>query len=306
MSLLTNDAGSAADYTQQSSAAIKLLIESRAKDLGNFAVRRVLPHAQQRLVGPFIFFDHFGPVEFAPSAGVDVRPHPHINLSTVSYLFEGAFLHRDSLGSVQRIEPGAINWMTAGRGIVHSERTPPELRAVGHRLHGLQLWIALPREHEEDPPSFRHYPADSLPTLDRQGANIRLLAGAAYGATSPVLTHSPLCYLDIELQAGAYLSLPDAYSERAVYVVDGEPELNGQLLVAHQMAVLNPGTAELRATQTTRAMFIAGAPLDGGRYMWWNFVSSRKERIEQAKADWQSGRFEPVPGETEFISLPEK
>ncbi|HEY3486762.1 MAG TPA: pirin family protein [Gammaproteobacteria bacterium] len=285
--------------------AVKLLIEARIKDLGGFAVRRLLPHAKQRLVGPFIFFDHMGPAQFAPGQGVDVRPHPHINLSTVTYLFEGAFMHRDSLGSAQLIEPGAVNWMTAGRGIVHSERTPPELRKGQHRVHGLQLWVALPHLYEEISPVFEHCPAAALPSLERNGARIRVLAGRAYGVSSPVRTHSPLVYLDVELEQGRCLRLPDDYSERAIYTVDGELRLGQQTLAQHQMMVLNPGPVEIQALNNARAVMIGGEPLDGERYIWWNFVSSRKERIEQAQADWKENRFAPVPGETEFIPLPQ-
>jgi redox-sensitive bicupin YhaK (pirin superfamily) len=285
--------------------AIKLLIESREKDIGGFMVRRLLPHAKQRLVGPFIFFDHMGPAQFAPGHGIDVRPHPHINLATVTYLFEGAFMHRDSLGSEQLIEPGAINWMTAGSGIVHSERTPPELRKTGSSAHGLQLWVALPRLHEETQPAFDHYAASALPVIEESGALIRVLAGKAYGKTSPVRAHSPLIYLDMELAAGRCLRLPDEYPERALYLVSGEIALAGQKLRQQQMAVLNPAPVEIQALSPTRIMLIGGEPLDGARHIWWNFVSSRKERIEQAQLDWKSGRFAPVPGETDFIPLPE-
>jgi redox-sensitive bicupin YhaK (pirin superfamily) len=305
MSELTSQSENRADTKAGLNNSIKLLIESREKDIGGFTVRRLLPHAKQRLVGPFIFFDHMGPVQFAPGQGIDVRPHPHINLATVTYLFEGAFMHRDSLGSEQLIEPGAINWMTAGSGIVHSERTPSELRKAGSRAHGLQLWVALPRLHEETPPSFDHYPVSMLPVIEQGGAIIRVLAGRAYGAVSPVRTHSPLIYLDIELPAGRCLLLPDEYNERAMYVVSGEAVLNGQRLKQQQMAVLNSAPAEIQALHTSRIMLIGGEPLDGGRYIWWNFVSSRKERIEQAQLDWKSGRFAPVPGETDFIPLPE-
>jgi redox-sensitive bicupin YhaK (pirin superfamily) len=285
--------------------AIKLLIESRDRDIGGFQVRRVLPHAQQRLVGPFVFFDHMGPAEFAPGQALDVRPHPHINLATVTYLLEGAILHRDSLGSRQLIEPGAINWMTAGSGIVHSERTPPELRKTRHRLEGLQLWVALPRLHEESRPEFVHYPAPALPQIECNGAVIRVLAGRAYGVKSPVRTHSPLIYLDIELSAGRCLRLPEEYSERALYVVSGEITLGGHGLSARRMAVLNPGPVEIQALRSARAILIGGEALDGERFIWWNFVSSRKERIVQAQADWKARRFTSVPGETEFIPLPE-
>jgi redox-sensitive bicupin YhaK (pirin superfamily) len=305
MSVREQQVGNKAPATVPSYSAIKLLIESREKDIGGFTVRRLLPHAKQRLVGPFIFFDHMGPVQFAPGQGVDVRPHPHINLATVTYLFEGAFMHRDSIGSSQLIEPGAINWMTAGSGIAHSERTPAELRKQSHRAHGLQLWVALPQLHEETPPAFDHYAASVLPVIEQDGALIRVLAGRAYGAASPVRTLSPLIYLDIELLAGRCLRLPDEYSERALYIVSGEIALDGQQLKQCQMAVLNPAPVEIQALSSARVMLIGGEPLDGTRYIWWNFVSSRKERIEQAQLDWKAGRFAPVPGETDFIPLPE-
>jgi redox-sensitive bicupin YhaK (pirin superfamily) len=305
MSELTSQSENRADTRAGLNNSIKLLIESREKDIGGFTVRRLLPHAKQRLVGPFIFFDHMGPVQFAPGSGIDVRPHPHINLATVTYLFEGAFMHRDSLGSEQLIEPGAINWMTAGSGIVHSERTPPELRKQSHRAHGLQLWVALPRLHEETPPSFDHYAAPVLPIIHQHGALIRVLAGQAYGRASPVRTHSSLIYLDIVLDQGHSLRLPNEYSERALYIVSGELILDGVKLRQQQMAVLNPVITEIQALSTARGVLIGGEPLDGPRYIWWNFVSSRKERIEQAQLDWKSGHFALVPGETDFIPLPE-
>jgi len=284
--------------------AVELLLEPHVKDLGGFSVRRLLPSPQRRMVGPFIFFDHFGPAEFAPGEGMDVRPHPHINLATVTYLFEGEILHRDSLGSVQAIRPGAINLMTAGRGIVHSERTPPELRSGGHRLHGLQLWMALPEEHEEDAPAFEHYPAETMPTREADGVTLRVMIGSAYGLASPVKSCSETLYFEAELLPGAVLQLPDGEIERGVYVVSGRMKIGRRELSPHSMAILDrsPGI-QLTALETTRLAVIGGAPL-GKRYIDWNFVSSRRERIEQARQNWRDGGFPPVPGETEFIPLP--
>jgi redox-sensitive bicupin YhaK (pirin superfamily) len=286
--------------------AIELVIEARRRDLGGFSVGRLLPAPARRLVGPFIFFDHMGPVQFAPGQGIDVRPHPHINLATVTYLFEGEIVHRDSLGSEQPIRPGAINWMTAGRGIVHSERTGAELRKNATRLHGLQLWVALPRAHEEVEPDFRHYAAGRLPEIEIGRVRVRVLVGTAYGATSPVHTLSPLFYVDATIPAGAELPLPSEHAERALYVVDGTLSCAGDRIEATRMVVFAPdATSVLRAESPTRVVLLGGAPIDGERHIWWNFVSSSKERIEQAKRDWRENRFPPVPGETEFIPLPE-
>ena len=274
------------------------------KDLGGgFLVRRTLPAVQRQAVGPFLFFDHFGPITATPSDDHDVRPHPHIGLATVTYLFEGAMQHRDSLGAVQRIEPGAINWMTAGRGIVHSERTPDDLRSVSRRTHGLQLWSALPVEDEELAPSFAHTAADAIPSVEAGGASVRVLIGEAFGQRSPVATRSPTLYLDIALRAGAQLRLPQA-AERALYAVDAPFTLDGLPQPARTMVVLEPGEQPLLGAQAdARLVLIGGEPL-GRRFMAWNFVSSRRERIEQAKDDWRARRFDPVPGETEFIPLP--
>lgn len=286
--------------------AIELTIEARTRDLGGFQVRRVLPTARRRLVGPFVFFDHMGPTRFEPGQGIDVRPHPHIGLATVTYLFEGAVLHRDSLGSQRRIEPGDLNWMTAGRGIVHSERTPEPERTAGAELHGVQSWVALPQAAEECAPDFTHYSEKELPRFERPGARLHLIAGTAYGLRSPVATASALFYLDARLEAGARLALPEEHEERAVYVVEGAVEIEGARVEARTMAVLAPGGApELTALEPSRAMLLGGARLDGRRFIWWNFVSSDEARIERAKADWQAGRFPPVPGETEAIPLPE-
>jgi redox-sensitive bicupin YhaK (pirin superfamily) len=286
-------------------AAIELIIEPRERDLGGgFKVRRILPYAKRRMVGPFVFLDHMGPTEFPPGGGIDVRPHPHIGLATVTYLFEGEILHRDSLGSVQAIRPGAVNWMTAGRGIAHSERTAPELRQSGHRLHGLQSWVALPAEAEESEPAFSHHPADSLPSWQEDGVSFRLIAGSAQGRQAPVPTFSPTFYVDARLDGGARWRLPDEHEERALYVVDNPVDVDGQRIQPGRLVVLRAGAAEVQASAPARVVALGGAKL-GERHIWWNLVSSRPERIEQAKADWKAGRFAPVPGETEFIPLPE-
>ena len=283
------------------------LLKPHDKDLGGgFLVRRLLPAAQQRSVGPFVFFDHMGPVTEHPEDRHDVRPHPHIGLATVTYLFEGAMMHRDSLGSAQEILPGAINWMTAGRGIVHSERKPERLKDSTFVNHGLQLWVALPREHEEAEPSFVHTPAEAIPALTEQGAAVRVLVGEAFGATSPVATLSETLYLDIRLTAGGRFELPALAPERAVYPVDGDVRIDGDAVAQHAMAVLPEGRAVvIEADAAVRLVVIGGAPLDGPRFMAWNFVSSRRERIVEAGADWAAQRMGQVPGETEFIPLPD-
>jgi redox-sensitive bicupin YhaK (pirin superfamily) len=284
-----------------------LQLSPHTKDLGGgFTVRRVLPSAQRQAVGPFLFFDHFGPITAQPSDNHDVRPHPHIGLATVTYLFEGAMMHRDSTGVVQRIEPGAINWMTAGQGIVHSERTPDDLRGVPRRSHGLQLWAALPAEHEEDAPSFSHTPASAIPSAERPGVRLRVMIGEAFGLRSPVPTLSPTLYVDLQLAPGASVQLPDAAEERALYAIDQGFTLDGEPVAAATMVVLEPGTQPvLAAPEGVRVVMVGGAPL-GHRFMWWNFVSSRKERLVRAADDWAAQRFPRVPGETEFIPLPEK
>jgi redox-sensitive bicupin YhaK (pirin superfamily) len=283
------------------------VIDARARDLGGFTVGRVLPAAARRLIGPFIFFDHMGPAAFPPGQGIDVRPHPHIGLATVSYLFEGEIVHRDSLGSHQAIRPGDVNWMTAGRGIVHSERTGAELRQAASRLDGLQLWVALPRSHEETDPEFHHHPARHLPTVDIAGTRVRVLAGSAFGATSPVRTFSPLFYVDAAMPAGSELPLPNEHEERAAYVVSGSVECGNERAERGRMLVFTPGAAAtLRAVSDARLALIGGAPIDGERHIFWNFVSSSRARIEQAKRDWREGRFAKVPGdEQEFIPLPD-
>ncbi len=282
-----------------------LFIEPRARDLGGFEVRRVLPSGRRRMVGPFIFFDHFGPTQFKPGAGIDVRPHPHIGISTVTYLFEGQITHRDSLGCVQPIEAGAVNWMTAGRGIVHSERSAAEERVKGPSLHGIQSWLALPRKFEETEPAFDHYPADALPVLKRGGAVLRLIAGEAYGERAPTATFSPMCYVDATLPEGSDTLLPNEYEDRAVYVVEGDVTVARRRVPCGTMVVVTgDDEAHVRAHTDSRVMLLGGAPLDGARHIWWNFVSSSRERIERAKDDWKRGRFESVPGDPEHMPLP--
>jgi redox-sensitive bicupin YhaK (pirin superfamily) len=286
--------------------AIATELAAQAKDLGGgFTVRRLLPNAGRRSVGPFVFFDHFGPVAEVPGVNHDVRPHPHIGLATVTYLFDGAMMHRDSLGTEQLIEPGAINWMSAGRGIVHSERRPAALRDRDYVNHGLQLWVALPHGHEEDPPSFSHTPARSIPQVCLGQAEIRVLVGEAFGQRSPVAALSPTLYLDVLLAAGATLELPALAAEMAVYPVLGELGVDGRAIAPAAMVVLDAGAPVLLAArQACRFAVIGGAALDGPRHMWWNFVSSSKERILQASADWEAQRMGQVAGDPEFIPLP--
>ncbi len=284
------------------------VIKGHEKDLGGgMLVRRYLPSATRQTVGPFIFFDHFGPLDVAPNAHHDVRPHPHIGLATVTYLFDGAMDHRDSLGTFQRIEPGAINWMTAGRGIVHSERTPKDLVSVPHRAHGLQLWAALPKTHEEDEPSFTHTPQSAIPVVNVAGKIIKVLIGTAFGQTSPVATYMQTLYLDIELQAGQELGLTDLPAEVAIYPISGELAIDGVKLALHTMALLEHDAATtISATSAAHFVVIGGEPLVGHRFISWNFVSSSKERIAQAAEDWRAQRMGQVPGEIEWIPLPER
>ena len=286
--------------------AIDMVIVPRARDLGGFSVRRALPSSQRQMVGPFIFFDQMGPAEFRLGAGMDVRPHPHIGLSTVTYLFEGQIIHRDSLGTVLPIRPGELNWMTAGRGIAHSERTSPELRSVGTKLFGIQSWVALSAADEETEPDFVHYGANDLPVLEDEGKVVRVIAGSLLGASSPVRTSSPMFYADISLSAGASVPLDPVYDERAIYTVAGEVEIAGDIFGPAQLLVFRPrDRITIRANTDARFMALGGEPMDGPRHIWWNFVSSRRDRIEQAKADWKMARFDTVPGDTEFIPLPE-
>lgn len=257
------------------------------------------------MVGPFIFLDHLGPAAFGPGTGIDVRPHPHIGLATVTYLFDGELVHRDSLGCLQTIRPGDVNWMTAGSGIVHSERSSPQARERGCRLHGLQSWVALPTAFEEATPAFHHHPADTLPTLDRDGAKLRVIAGSAYGLTSPVVTLSEMFYVDVELRTGAGVTVPEGYAERALYVVQGGVEVEGATFGEGTLPIFDSAArVDAQASSPSRVVLLGGAPLDGERHIWWNFVSSSSERIEQAKADWREGRFAAVPGEREVTPLP--
>jgi len=289
-------------------STVERVIEGRPRDLGGFSVRRLLPAAGRRTIGPFIFFDHMGPATFAQGAGVDVRPHPHIGLATVTYLFEGELMHRDSLGTEQVIRPGDVNWMVAGRGIVHSERTPPAARAgaQGSPLHGIQTWVALPRAEEEREPSFVHHPSRDLPEIEIDGCVLRLIAGDGWGARSPVAVSSPTLYAAAELAAGAVLELPESTPERAIYVAAGAIEIEGRRHEDGELVEFAPGPAACRALQDSQLMIAGGAPLDGPRYIWWNFVSSSEARIEQAKQDWREERFARVPGDPERIPLPER
>jgi redox-sensitive bicupin YhaK (pirin superfamily) len=286
--------------------ALELAIVPRARDLGGFEVRRALPHGKRQMVGPFIFFDQMGPVQFVEGQGIDVRPHPHIGLATVTYLFDGKVMHRDSEGNALAIMPGEMNLMTAGRGIAHSERTPPDVRRSGQNMFGIQSWIALPKAHEETAPSFQHFDAADLPVVRDHGVWARVIAGSAFGRTSPVGMLSEWLYAEVLLEPGASAPLDPSYEERAIYVVEGEVEIAGDRFSGPQLLIFRPGDRiTARAVTRARLMFLGGSALEGPRYIWWNFVSSSRERIEQAKEEWKSGRFAPVPGETEFIPLPE-
>jgi redox-sensitive bicupin YhaK (pirin superfamily) len=286
--------------------AIERVIVPRTSDIGGFSVRRALPSAQRRMVGPFIFLDHMGPAEFRSGQGIDVRPHPHIGLATVTYLFDGQIMHRDSLGSVAAITPGAVNWMTAGRGIAHSERTAADHRVAGEPLHGLQCWVALPVAQEEGAPGFVHHAAHELPTETHEGKTIRVVAGKFLGLTSPVVPGWDTLFADAALEAGAKLPLDAETEERAIYLVSGEVDIAGDRFEAGRLLVFKPGDhITVTALTPARLAVVGGAAMDGPRHIWWNFVSSRQDRIEQAKADWKAGRFDAVPGESEFIPLPE-
>jgi redox-sensitive bicupin YhaK (pirin superfamily) len=285
---------------------VELVIEPRPRDIGGFEVRRLLPVAQRRSVGPFVFFDQIGPATLAADHGVDVRPHPHIGLATVTYLFEGEILHRDTLGSVQVIRPGDVNWMTAGSGIAHSERTPPETRPTGGPLFGIQSWVALPKAHEEADPAFFHHPARTLPKIDGEGKTVTIIAGTGFGQRAPVATFSETLYCDVALKAGAKIEVPIEHEERAIQPVAGRIRVGGHEVGSGSMLVLRSAQpVVIEALEDARLMLLGGEPLDGPRHIWWNFVSSSQERIEQAKADWKAGRFGQVPSETEFIPLPE-
>src|ERR1700712_3756871 len=288
-------------------------ITGKAHDLGDgFFVTRLLPQIARRSIGPFVFFDYFGPVDFAPGKGIDVRPHPHIGLATITYLFDGAQMHRDTLGSVQEIKPGDVNWMTAGRGIAHSERTGDELRARGHRLHGIQTWVGLPQKDEEADPHFQHFAAADLPQSEENGVRLRMITGEAFGLASPVKVFSPIFYADARFEAGGSFTVTAEHEERALFIVDGEFQIGGgnhggEPHGTGAMLFLEKGeVVTLFADSTARVMLLGGAPLDGPRHIWWNFVSSSKNRIEVAKSDWKEGRFAKVPGDKEFIPLPDK
>lgn len=285
---------------------IDLLIDPATRDLGEFSVRRALPDKRRQRVGPFIFFDHMGPAEFAPGTGVNVRSHPHIGLATVTYLFEGEILHRDSLGYVQAIQPGAVNWMTAGRGIVHSEKVTDEIMANGQRLHGLQIWVALPTEHEEIEPGFQHYDANDIPSATVDGVEIRVVIGSAFGVTSPVTTQSAMLYVEVNLEPGQKVAIPDA-EELGVYVVEGSIAVNDEFVDSGIFAVLASGaTGSITAEVKSKIMFCGGDALEGERIIWWNFVSSSRKRLQQAKKNWREHNFDNVPGETDFIPLPDR
>lgn len=293
--------------TDSNSDAIEHVINARLRDIGGFEVARALPYAKRRTVGPFIFFDRMGPAEFGPGEGIDVRPHPHIGLATVTYLFDGEIMHRDDLGYEQPIRPGDVNWMTAGRGIVHSERTRAEVRDSHSTMFGIQSWVALPKDQEEADPAFFHHPANTLPAISRDGVEMRLIAGTAYGETSPVATASPMFYVDVRMDTGTSLEVTDEHEERAVYVVEGAIAIHGETHGENEMLILAPNAdVTVTAQEVSRIMLLGGAPIDGERHIWWNFVSSSKERIDQAKADWKEGRFGKIEGDDEFIPLPEK
>ncbi|MEM6904311.1 MAG: pirin family protein [Pseudomonadota bacterium] len=291
---------------------IETMIVPRARDIGQFEVRRALPAPRRQMVGPFIFFDQMGPVEFLTGQGIDVRPHPHIGLATVTYLFDGKLYHRDSLGTSMEIEPGAVNWMIAGRGITHSERSSSEERGKsGNNLYGIQTWVALPDGQEDIAPGFEHQPKADLPVIEDGGATVRLILGNAYGAKAPVSTFSEMFYGDVALTAGAKLPLPDGHEDRAIYVIEGEIEIAGERFDAGRMMVFRPGDPITVTSETgARLMILGGETLGGPRYIWWNFVASSQERIEAAKdawkaGDWQSGRFQLPPDDHgEFIPLP--
>lgn len=292
-------------HTEHMSNPTQTIITPHVQDLGGFKARRLLPSDTRTMVGPFIFFDHLGPAVFPPGKGVDVRPHPHINLATVTYLFEGALLHRDSLGTIQEIRPGAVNWMTAGKGISHSERSPDTERAAESTLHGIQTWVALPGNSEEIDPAFDHYPAAEIPSWEENGVAVSLVAGEAYDRVSPVKTFSPILYLDLQFPNGGQFTLTADYSERAAYSVTEGISVDGNPLDQHRLVVLAADeSVVITAEAGGRCIVVGGEPV-GTRHKWWNFVSSRPERIEQAKQDWRDWKFGQVPEETEFIPLPD-
>jgi redox-sensitive bicupin YhaK (pirin superfamily) len=286
--------------------AVETVIQPKSRDIGGFEVRRVLPSAKRRMIGPFVFFDQMGPATLPKGKGIDVRPHPHIGLSTLTWLIEGEIMHRDSVGSVQAIRPGEVNWMTAGSGIAHSERTPDALRPQGHRLYGIQTWLALPKADEETAPRFEHHKADALPRIEGDGIAATLIAGTGWGKRSPVGVFTETVYADVRLEEGATLTIPAEHEERGLYALTGAVEIAGARFEAGAMLALRPGgPVDVTAAATTHLMVLGGEPADGPRHIWWNFVSSSAERIEQAKADWKAGRFAKVVGDDEFIPLPE-
>lgn len=292
------------DLLRMRANPVELVLEARSRRLGGHEIRRVLPTRRRQRIGPFIFLDHIGPETLPPGRGIDVPPHPHIHLATVTYLFEGDLVHRDSLGCVETIRPGEINWMHAGRGIVHSERTGPQSRQRQSGVHGVQLWVALPVEREETPPAFRHYPADVLPVWTGPGALARILVGEAFGHVSAVETSSATLYVDLTLAAGSEVSVPPS-PERGVYVVDGRVSIGEGEFGAGQLVVLEPNVdAGIGARADARCLILGGEALEGQRHIWWNFVSSSVERIEKARRDWEDGRFPPVPADDEFVELP--
>jgi redox-sensitive bicupin YhaK (pirin superfamily) len=286
--------------------AIEQVIVPRVRDIGDFEVHRALPAAERQMIGPFIFFDRFGPVIMKAGQGMDVRPHPHIGLATVTWLFDGTIYHRDSLGSEQAIQPGELNWMTAGKGIVHSERTPALERASGQTMFGLQSWVALPKHLEEIAPAFEHVSHEKLPVLREQGVEVQVIAGRLFGETSPVKTHSDLFYADVRLQIGARLLIPPEHEERGLYLASGRIEIAGRIFEAGKLIALkSKNEIIVKAIETSHFMLLGGEPMDGPRHIWWNFVSSSKDKIDAAKEEWRTGKFSMVPGDDkEFIPLP--
>jgi redox-sensitive bicupin YhaK (pirin superfamily) len=310
MRAVAAQAGPADKVEDDMNDPIELLVQARTHELGpGFAVRRVLPSVKRRMVGPFIFLDHFGPMVVPPGgSGMDVRPHPHIGLATVTYLFDGGIFHRDSLGYAQAIRPGDVNWMTAGSGIAHSERTEDEMKRTGFRMHGVQTWVALPRAQEETAPSFEHVEAASLPLWQENGASLRLIVGSYAGRAAPTTHFSPIFYVSAEMPAAAKIVVSPEHAERAAYLCEGTITIGDRQLRAGDLALLASAAAVeiVAGIDGARLMLLGGAPLEGARHIWWNFVSSSKERIEQAKVDWKAGRFAKVPGDSEFIPLPDR
>ena len=287
-------------------ASIEAVVIPQARDIGGFGVRRALPSAGRRMVGPFVFLDEMGPADFAPGTGMDVRPHPHIGLATLTYLLDGALFHRDSLGHAQEISPGAVNLMVAGRGIVHSERSPPDFRAAGGKMRGLQLWLGLPKKFEQTDPGFEHHDRETLPTLEGEGFRLRLALGGLHGLRAPPKTFSTCFFADIMLDAGATYEFADDHEERAIYLVEGEIEIDGTVFPAGELVVIRPGArTALRARTPSRFAALGGEAMDGPRFLWWNFVSSSRERIFAARAAWEAGHFPSIEGDPEFIPAPE-